>query len=131
MARHKEHAEHNENLSIQLFEQKDFLDWANTTAFYSALHFVACKILPSEYNGKQCETISDAMAALRCNNKHEATTDMVGIKFPALHNDYKFLMDCSFTARYHDYLVSPEHAKICQKKLKKIKSVCFPPEAQP
>ena len=130
MARHKEHAEHNENLSIQLFEQKDFLDWANTTAFYSALHFVACKILPSEYVGQHCETISDAMAALRCKNKHDATCAMVKIKLPVIYTDYVFLMDCSFTARYHDYLVSPEDAKICQKKLKKIKTICFPPEPE-
>lgn len=128
MGRHKEHAEHNESLSTSLYDGNTYLDWANTTAFYSALHFVSCKILPGEYNGKICKTISDAMFALNCNSKHEATSEMVGIKFPSIHNQYKFLMDASFTARYHDYIVHAEHAKICQRMLRKIKAQCFPPE---
>lgn len=129
MASSKEHAEHNESLSTILYDGKDFLDWANTTAFYSALHFVSCRILPADYNGKHCTTISDAMFALNCKNKHDATCEMVGIKFPVIHNHYKFLMDASFTARYTDYQVHPGHAKICQKKLREIKSHCFPPTA--
>lgn len=41
------HAEHNKELSEQLYAEGKFLDWANTTAFYSALHFVNEKLLPN------------------------------------------------------------------------------------
>lgn len=124
MAINNDHAEHNEKLSLHLYEEKAFLDWANTTAFYSALHFVKGKILPHNYNSQDCSTIADAAKALNCNNKHEATMEMVKIKLPSIANDYKFLMDCSFTARYYDYKVDSGHAKICQKKLKAIRDVC-------
>lgn len=127
------HAEHNEKLSVQLFEGKAFLDWANTTAFYSSLHYVKGIILPARYNNIDCSTTMDAAKALNCTNKHEATMEMVKLKLPDIADDYKFLMDCSFTARYYDYQVDNNHAKICQKKLKKIRDACIAavPKAPP
>ncbi len=122
----KDHAEHNEKLSLQLYGEGVFFDWATTTAFYSALHFVNEKILPGEYNGMHCDTIVEAASALKTKNKHNATMAMVGIKLPLIANDYKFLMDSSFTARYYDYSVSKDYAKLCQKKLKKIREHCYP-----
>jgi len=126
MGTRKDHAEHNEKLSQLLYDEKVFFDWANTTAFYAALHFVNDKLLPAKYNGIECSRIADAAKALNCKSKHEATMEMVNIQMPVIANDYKFLMDCSFTARYNDYQVAPGHAKICQKKLKIIKDHCFP-----
>lgn len=122
----KDHAEHNEKLSLQLYGEGVFYDWATTTAFYSALHFVNEKILPGNYNDKECTTIVEAASALNTKTKHDATMAMVTIKLPIIACDYKFLMDSSFTARYYDYAVSKEYAKLCQKKLKKIKEHCFP-----
>lgn len=126
MAKPKQHAEHNEKLSLQLFAEKSFLDWANTTAFYAALHFVKCKILPGEYNGIHCTTIVDAMSALKCNNKHEVTAKMVKVVLPAIDRDYRYLLEQSSSARYREYLVSKHNASLCQQKLAKIKGICCP-----
>lgn len=122
----KDHAEHNEKLSLQLYGEGVFFDWATTTAFYSALHYVNEKILPSHYNGKECSTILEAASALKTKTKHDATMAMVTIKLPVIADDYKFLMDSSFTARYYDYGVNKYFAKLCQKKLKKIREHCYP-----
>ncbi|HAY3553745.1 hypothetical protein [Elizabethkingia meningoseptica] len=124
MPDHKAHAEHNEKLSNTLYGDGNFLDWANTIAFYSALHFVSCKILPNTYNGITCTSIAEAASALKIKGKHEVTHAMVSIILPTISTEYKFLMDASFTARYYNYNVNPHHAKMCQKMLNKIKSAC-------
>lgn len=126
MSRNLAHAQHNEKLSIQLYEEKLFLDWANTAAFYSAMKYVSCKVLPGTYNGVHCDTVDEAMTALNCKNKHEATGAMVIATLPTISKDYRFLLDSSFTARYNNYQVHPEQAKLCQKKLRKIKALCDP-----
>lgn len=126
MEQRKNHGEHNEKLSLQLYEGGIFLDWSCTTAFYAALHFVSCRILPNNYNGKNCKTVDEAMKQLNAINKHEATAQMVFINLPAISADYNFLMDISFTARYYNYQVDKHHAKLCKKKLRRIKEVCFP-----
>lgn len=124
MAKRLEHAKHNEELSIKLYEEKKFLDWANTTAFYSALQFIQYKLLPGKYNGKSCNCIDDVAKALNCEGKHEAANQLVKIGLPVIATEYSFLMNSSFTARYHDYQIHPEQAKVCQKYLKEIKSKC-------
>lgn len=118
------HAIHNEKISKKLFEEREYLDWANTTAFYSALHYVQHKLLPSSYNGVHCECIDDVKKALNCKGKHEATNTMVQIGISSVSNEYSFLMNLSFTARYTYYNVDEEHSKLCQKFLKKIKDAC-------
>lgn len=124
MPKRLDQAEHNEKLSQKLYDEKVFLDWANTTAFYSALHFVHHKLLPGEFNGQKCNNIDDVLKSLSLKGKHEATNQMVQIGLPAVSTAYGFLMNCSFTARYYDYNVHPEHAKLCQKYLKSIKTIC-------
>jgi hypothetical protein len=124
MSKRLDQAEHNERLSVQLYTEGTFLDWANTTAFYSALHFVHHKLLPGTYNNQLCNCIDDVAKAFNCKGKHEATNQLAQAGLPAIAVPYGFLMNCSFTARYHDYIVHPEHAKLCQKYLKNIKGLC-------
>ncbi|AEW87138.1 hypothetical protein B0A78_03110 [Flavobacterium columnare NBRC 100251 = ATCC 23463] len=93
--------------------------------FYSALHFVHGKLLPSTYNGILCNSIEDAYRVLKCKGKHEATCQLVQVGLPVVAAYYSFLMNCSFTARYVDYKVHPEHSKLCQKYLNKIKEACL------
>ena len=69
-----DHAEHNKKLSEQLYNEGNFLDWANTTAFYSALHFVHNKLIPGTYNGVLCNNFEDVYKILKCKSKHEATS---------------------------------------------------------
>lgn len=120
-----EHAEHNKKLSQRLYSEAEFLDWANTTAFYSALHFVQYKLLPGTYNGILCNNIDDVLRNFRCRSKHEATSQLVQMGLPEMAVKYSFLMNSSFTARYVDYIVHPEQAKICQKFLKLISEICI------
>ncbi len=119
------HAEHNKKLSEQLYSEGVFLDWANTTAFYSALHFVHSKLIPGTYNGVLCNSIEDVYKALKCKGKHEATCQLVQVGLPIIASSYSFLMNCSFTARYVDYNVHSEHSKLCQKYLNKIRTACI------
>lgn len=121
MEKHKKQAERNGNLSHKLYEEGEYLDWSCITAFYSALHWVYCKILPKEYNGKLCYNMEEAMTMLRANNKHDATSIMVRLSLPNISKDYDFLKNLSFTARYISGEIDQPTAKICQKKLKKIK----------
>lgn len=118
------HAEHNRNLSEILYKEGKFLDWSNTTAFYSALHYVHSKLLPGTYNHVHCQSIDDVLKVFRCKSKHEATFQLVRVGLPQVSKEYSFLMNCSFTARYVDYNVHPKHAKICQKFLNKIREFC-------
>ena len=118
------HAERNKKLSEQLFTEGLFLDWANTTAFYSALHFVHSKLIPNTYNGIFCKNIEDVYKAFQCKSKHEATSQLVQAALPQVASSYSFLMNCSFTARYVDYKVHPEHSKLCQKYLNMIRTAC-------
>jgi len=120
-----EHANRNKELSEALYKDGKFLDWANTTAFYSALHYVHLKLLPGEYNNVVCKSIDDISRTLRCKGKHEATCQLVRIGLPSVAEQYSYLMNCSFTARYVDYKVNPEQAKICQKFLSKIQQACI------
>ena len=125
MSNRLNHAQHNKELSEQLYTEGKFLDWANTTAFYSALHFVHNKLLPGTFNGMNCNSIEDVFRVLKCKSKHEATSRMVQIGLPEAAIPYSFLIDCSFTARYVDYRVHSEHSKLCQKYLNKIKDACI------
>lgn len=125
MGTRRDHAEHNEKLSLQLHEQGVFLDWACTTSFYTALHYVHEKILPKTYNGKNCKNLDDAVLALSCKNKHEATSHMVRITLPNIAHAYDFLMNASMTARYHNYEVDIHFAKMCKKKMHEIKAECI------
>jgi len=125
MSNRLDHAEHNKELSEKLYTEGKFLDWSNTTAFYSALHFVHSKLLPGTYNGILCNSIEDVYRVFRCKGKHEATSQLVQVGLPVVAQYYAFLMNCSFTARYVDYNVHPEHSKLCQKYLNKIKDVCI------
>lgn len=120
-----EHANRNKELSEVLFKEGKFLDWANTTAFYSALHYVHVKLLPGKYNNVSCKNIDDVARTLRCKGKHEATCQLVRLGLPNVAEQYSYLMNCSFTARYVDYTVHPEQAKICQKFLAKIQKACI------
>lgn len=121
MERHKDKANRNLELSERLYQEKDFLDWSCITAFYSALHWVYCKILPQEYNGKMCNNIEEAMIALKAKNKHKATSYMVRVKYPKVSVDYDYLKTLSYTARYLTEEVDIHTAKFCQKCLKNIK----------
>lgn len=124
MEKHLIQAQRNKELSAQPYNEGKFLEWANTTAFYSALHYVSYKVFPKVYNGVMCGNINDICNVLRISNKHEAMVNVVNIQLPKLSMEYKFLLDSSMTARYYDYNTHKEQAKICQKFLQKIKAEC-------
>ncbi|AJH16407.1 hypothetical protein [Myroides profundi] len=119
-----EHAKRNHLLSEKLYQEGEFLDWANTTAFYAALHYVQSKLLPNVYNGVYCESIDNVYIALNTKGKHEATCELVKVGLPSIAEKYSYLMNCSFTARYKSYIVHKEQAKLCQKFLSCIKDEC-------
>lgn len=77
-----EHADRNCKLSEKLYLESEFLDWANTTAFYAALHYVQYKLLPNVYNGIYCENIDQVYTALNTKGKHEATCELVKVGLP-------------------------------------------------
>lgn len=124
MSTRLEHAIRNAKLSDKLYQEGEFLDWANTTAFYAALHYVQYKLLPNIYNGLYCESIDQVYTALNTKGKHEATCELVKVGLPDITIEYSYLMNSSFTARYKSYIVHKEQAKLCQKFLQKIMKAC-------
>ena len=91
------HAKHNKELSEKLYSEAVYLDWANTTAFYSSLHFIHHKLLPGTYNGVLCNSIEDVYRALKCKGKHEATCQLAQVGLPVIATQYSFFLNCSFT----------------------------------
>jgi hypothetical protein len=115
------HAERNEKLSDKLYTEGEFFDWCITTTFYSAIKFIQHHALPNQYNGTQCTTLDEFARAmnLKSETKHKITEILVETALPSIITEYRWLKDNSYNARYHDYEVSQDFAKLARKFLKK------------
>jgi hypothetical protein len=85
---HLEQARHNYSLFEALFHQDEYLDWAVTCLFYSALHLVHAH---AEENKVLGENIV---------HTHERRDSYVVRKFPLLWSAYNLLHRYSNEARY-------------------------------
>src|SRR5215212_4390159 len=88
-AAHLAQAQHNHRLYRQLRAGGEFLDWAMTALFYTALHLIqACLI----------DMASDAFDYPR---GHTGRDSYISRKLPSLLGDYNFLQTRCNEARYH------------------------------
>ena len=118
----KEHAIHNEAACDFLLTSSQFNDWVVTTAFYSALHFVQHEIFPITEGNKTYRDLNEYYGkVLKISNKslskHTATILLVSKKLPKCAAHYRWLHDACMTARYNNYSVSEDKAKLARKYL--------------
>jgi len=126
MKNRQTHAIRNKDLSDELLLGKKYFDWAVTTAFYSAIHFVEDKILPCEVNGKWCENIDDVKRAYHMPGRHASRERLVMEKMDVSTGaKYKWLDDKSRYARYTTYKVTVSEAEKASQFLKEIVKKCM------
>jgi hypothetical protein len=119
------HAIRNKELSGELLSGKKYFDWAVTTAFYSAIHFVENEILPCEVNGKPCANIDDVKRAYHMPGRHASRERLVMEKLNAsIGAKYKWLDDKSRYARYTTYKVTISEAEKANQFLNDIAAIC-------
>ena len=133
----KEHALHNYEAFLYLIKAKDdqFLDWAITTAYYSANHYVKSKIFPVKENSKDIIYEEFDAYCIKKNkykgrSLHKVLIDLAYRELPnEIAGSLKKLHDYSDTARYHDYKLSMHGKKDSlkkdiQSKMDKVKDFC-------
>lgn len=129
-----EHGSHNEETCTYLNLRPEFKDWVVTTAFYSALHFVASKIFPFKVpaiEGKTTEIFTidqyyNYSGAKKKNiSKHELLLELIEKNFTDnTVNYYDWLLSMATTARYSNYQQPPEIANKAVTYLGHIKKSC-------
>ncbi len=129
------HALHNESASALLTQTGGFDDWAVTTAFYAAVHFVEQKIFPMpRVGGSRKNPILGVEAYKSHRGKvegcHTLRLDLVEQKLPAIAGSFQRLYEQSINARYYDYQMDPRDASDAQRKLRSIKTMCCAPKPQ-
>jgi len=122
----REHAERNEMLCSELLSGGKYHDWAVTTAFYSALHFVQFKMFEMKGGSMPFTTLEEAKAHYRCHSLHRVRQSLIADHFPEVMADYAFLEKNSKTARYLNYTTSLGRAKQAKQRLGNIKKHCCP-----
>ena len=131
------HGEHNEKACEYLVLNAEFRDWVITTAFYSALHFIASKIFPfdaASIEGKktQIQNIDQyynySKAKSRNISKHELLLDLIDkrISDNNAYEYYDWLLSTATTARYGHYQYDQEIANRAVTYMRKIKAFCTP-----
>jgi hypothetical protein len=132
MSKKKHHGERNQTLSDILINGKTYYDWAVTTAFYSAIHFVEDSIFPVTINTQSCNDIISVRKAYRLSGRHEAREQLVIDKMDAdAAIAYKWLDDKSRYSRYVTYKVTATEATKAQQYLNVIFSKCYPAPTTP
>ena len=119
------HGAHNKALCEFLFEQGKYFDWAVTTAFYSAIHFVESKLLPCSVNNITCSNIADVRKAYPANGRHEARDLLTKRDLPRIAARYSWLDDKSRYSRYTTYKVSKAEAEKALQYLRVIEKACL------
>lgn len=131
MANKREHGERNKSLSADLVNGKVYYDWAITTAFYSAIHFVEDNIFPTTINGGICKNISECKLAYNLGGRHAAREKIVfeklGTKIGAR---YKWLDDNSRNSRYTTYKITSSQANKAKEYLEYIYEECYSKKAE-
>ncbi|TCS85310.1 hypothetical protein EDD80_11347 [Anseongella ginsenosidimutans] len=125
MSKKKIHGERNAQLSASLTEGQVYYDWAVTTAFYAAIHFVEDKVLPCELNGKDCKNIGEVRKAYNTRGRHEARERLVGDHLAGVASQYKWLDDRSRYSRYVTYKVSSAEASKANQYVREIFEYCY------
>jgi hypothetical protein len=130
------HALHNEKV-CEVVCQNGFYDWAITTAFYSALHFVQHKIFPINEKTKdghkfKVSSFNQYYKAFNIHgkSKHELLIDLVQEHCAAIAPEYIWLHDTCRNARYHQHNIKEPTAIKAKEWLKKIKEYCNPPAVE-
>jgi hypothetical protein len=122
------HAKHNQELCIKIYEANTHHDWVITTAFYSALHFVSYGIFPineETSDGKHftIKTLDEYWSYHQLSkSKHKVLSDLVYQFYPGISADYDWLMDLCLKARYQNYQQGENEAKKSIELLNKIVS---------
>jgi len=122
-----DHALHNEELCDMLLQTKKYNDWVVTTAFYSAIHFIECKLFPCKIKGKDYKTFNlyyDNAIKTYQLSKHSLKAKLIFEMLPEIDPHYRWLKDACQTARYIDYTVTNGQAEASNKYLKIIKRTC-------
>jgi hypothetical protein len=103
---HLAQAGHNQKLANKLLTG-DYYDWACTTAFYSALHYVEAKfndipeiVHSDEAYKKNRQTMEDQDINLGVHLFREVA---LSGKYPLLRNSYRHLREVSSQVRYLDH----------------------------
>jgi len=117
------HGERNEELSKTLLSEGTYVDWAVTTSFYSALHFVEYKLFAKGDCNCPYASLHAAKSALGYG-WHKTRSVLVTRHLSALKGKYKYLYDSSRLARYNRYNINPTMAEKCHRNLDAIKAAC-------
>ena len=121
------HANRNTQLCQNLLDEGVYYDWVITTAFYSSIHFIDHKIFPCPYDGKVLHDIIHAHRHFNgMKSKHQVREHLVAIVIPAQVGNYKFLDTQCRNARYLNYNVNEQKARIARQKLDEIITECVP-----
>ena len=120
MNKKREHAERNQELAIKLLEEGKFFDWVVTSSFYSSIHLVEDRILPTMINGQTCSNINDVRKAYKSRGRHPARTMLVEEFLAGIAYKYNWLDDQSRNSRYTTYKVSKQ---IAEKSIVYLKSI--------
>ncbi|MEM7551650.1 MAG: hypothetical protein AAF363_18340 [Bacteroidota bacterium] len=122
----KIHGERNRNLAKDLINGNKYFDWVITTAFYSSIHFVEDKILPTKIRNIHCKNINDVKQAFKMSGRHQAREKLVfdnlDLKIAA---KYKWLDDSSRNSRYVTYKISKTQAEKALQYLDEIYKECY------
>ena len=118
-----EHGEHNKEACDSLITGNKYFDWIVTTAFYSSIHFIDNKIFPYKHDGKWLRSTDEARRAFN-NSKHRTREIIVNDAFPEISVQFSFLLSTCGTARYVNYKISPEKAKLAREYLNFIIEEC-------
>lgn len=125
------HGEHNEKACL-LMQAHDFLDWTITTAFYASLHFVTSKIFPFKYtspDGATTITFNDIAEWQKfknytSNKRHTLISELVGKHCSKICDEYEWLLNASWNARYHSHIHHKEVVNRAIDYMSKIKAFC-------
>lgn len=119
------HGERNKDLCDELLLGKKYYDWVITTAFYSGIHLLEDKILPTQINGQTCKNISEVRKAYKLKGRHVARETLVRDKADIkVSIRYKWLDDKSRYSRYITYKVTPAEASKAQQYIHDIHKYC-------
>ncbi|GEN77491.1 hypothetical protein [Chryseobacterium hagamense] len=126
MANKTEHALHNKKLCEELNVHKKYNDWTITTAFYSALHFTDLKVYPfTSIHGQICNNIDEAIQVLNHPEKHTVKMKMIELQCSKIKNQYRWLKEQSYNARYKTYKIPASSGDKAVQYLKEIEAYCI------
>jgi hypothetical protein len=118
----------NKNLCEKLQKENEYFDWVVTVAFYSSIHFLEDKCLPTTVNNLHCKNINEVKGALKIRyGRHAARRHLISQKTNYnISSFYNWLDDQSRNSRYTTYLVNKSKGEKAIEYLNKIFEFCYP-----